>query len=242
MQTTILICDDDPIVHESLRLYLTKEGMRLRSAFNGEDGLNIVKKEKPDLVLADVMMPQMTGLELCREIRKFSQVPIMMLTARGEEIDRILGLELGADDYIVKPFSPRELIARIKAVLRRTENHNQTETDSDATDNKKNKLINIGSLHLDLDRYTADYAGTPIEFTKKELDLLSFLCLHPNETFTREKLLEKVWGYEFGGQTRTVDTHIKQIRRKLSEFKVLFNLMTVHGIGYRIDMDKELQQ
>lgn len=229
MELIVLVCDDDPIVHESLRLYLQKEGMKMHSAFNGQDGLKLVKELKPDLAIVDVMMPVMSGLEMCREIRKFSKMPIMMLTARGEEIDRILGLELGADDYIVKPFSPREVIARIKAILRRVE-----ETNEYRAMTAGGKFVEVPGLEIDLKNVSVKINGEDAHFTKKEAELLYFLAKYPNVTFSREQILEKIWGYESVGQSRTVDTHVKQLRKKLSNYDLPWSLETVHGVGYRM--------
>lgn len=231
MELVVLVCDDDPIVHESLRLYLQKEGMKMHSAFNGSDGLKLVNELKPDIAIVDVMMPVMSGLEMCREVRKFSKMPIIMLTAKGEEIDRILGLELGADDYIVKPFSPREVIARIKAILRRVEEINDYRALAD-----NGKFEQVPGLEIDIKSLDVKLNGIEAHFTKKEAELLYFLARYPNVTFSREQILEKIWGYESVGQSRTVDTHIKQLRKKLSDYDLPWALETVHGVGYRLKL------
>lgn len=230
----VLVCDDDPVVHESLKLYLHKDGMRMKSAFNGEDGLRLVNELEPSLVIIDIMMPIMSGLELCREIRKFSNVPIVMLTARGEEIDRILGLELGADDYIVKPFSPREVIARIKAIFRRIAD--QADKNKQAEVPASLPAINIEGLEINMDSYQVKIFGELIPFTRKEIDLLYLLASNINTAFSREQILEKIWGFEHLGQSRTIDTHIKQIRKKIAVPGAKWHLVTVHGLGYRFEL------
>ena len=172
-------------------------------------------------------MPKKSGIEVCREIRKTSQLPILMLTAKGEEIDRILGLELGADDYIVKPFSPREVVARIKAILRRTSE--QPRSDSD--------VVTHNGLSIDLKSYTVLLQGEPVICTPKEIEILHLLASHPGQVFTREQLLSKVWGYDFAGETRTVDTHIKRIRAKLDSAGLGWSIKTIYGVGYKFDLD-----
>ena len=172
-------------------------------------------------------MPKMTGIEVCREIRKSSQLPILMLTAKGEEIDRIVGLELGADDYIVKPFSPREVVARIKAVLRRTSE--QPKSDS--------SVITYNGLTIDLKSYTVTLRGEPVICTPKEIEILHMLAANPGQVFTREQLLSKVWGYDFAGETRTVDTHIKRIRAKLDSTGLGWSIKTIYGVGYKFETE-----
>lgn len=232
----VLVCDDDPVVHESLKLYLHKDGMRMKSAFNGESGLNMVKELSPDLVIIDVMMPIMSGIELCQEIRKFSNVPIMMLTARGEELDRILGLEMGADDYIVKPFSPREVIARIKAIFRRIDESGEKNATNES--NVVLPTLNLSGLEINMESYQVKIFGELIPFTRKEIDLLYLLAGNTNTAFSREQILEKIWGFEHLGQSRTIDTHIKQIRKKISVPNAKWRLVTVHGLGYRFELFK----
>ena len=196
-QALILIADDDPVIHESLSLYLEAEHFQHRSAYDGEEALKLAREIEPDLILLDIMMPKMSGTDVCREIRKDSQVPIIMLTAKGEEIDRVLGLELGADDYIVKPFSPRELVARIKAVLRRV---NEPE--------KQSQIVRYEGLEVNFDTY---------------------------QVFDRQTILSKIWGYEYFGDMRTVDTHIKRIRQKLDSDKHDYAVVTIYGAGYKFD-------
>ena len=226
MAQKILIADDDPIVHESLGIYLKAEGFETVDVFDGEAALQNLS---PDVVLCvlDIMMPKMTGIEVCREIRKSSQLPILMLTAKGEEIDRIVGLELGADDYIVKPFSPREVVARIKAVLRRTSE--QPKSDS--------SVITYNGLTIDLKSYTVTLRGEPVICTPKEIEILHMLAANPGQVFTREQLLSKVWGYDFAGETRTVDTHIKRIRAKLDSTGLGWSIKTIYGVGYKFETE-----
>ena len=226
MAQKILIADDDQIVHESLGIYLKAEGFETVDVFDGEAALQNLS---PDVVLCvlDIMMPKMTGIEVCREIRKSSQLPILMLTAKGEEIDRIVGLELGADDYIVKPFSPREVVARIKAVLRRTSE--QPKSDS--------SVITSSGLTIDLKSYTVTLRGEPVICTPKEIEILHMLAANPGQVFTREQLLSKVWGYDFAGETRTVDTHIKRIRAKLDSTGLGWSIKTIYGVGYKFETE-----
>lgn len=226
MAQKILIADDDQIVHESLGIYLKAEGFETADVFDGEAALQNLS---PDVVLCvlDIMMPKMTGIEVCREIRKSSQLPILMLTAKGEEIDRIVGLELGADDYIVKPFSPREVVARIKAVLRRTSE--QPKSDS--------SVITYNGLTIDLKSYTVTLRGEPVICTPKEIEILHMLAANPGQVFTREQLLSKVWGYDFAGETRTVDTHIKRIRAKLDSTGLGWSIKTIYGVGYKFETE-----
>lgn len=223
--TTILICDDDPVVHESLGLYMTEENYHYLSAYDGEQGLRYALDQKPDLVILDLMMPGMSGMDVCREIRKTSNVPIIMLTAKGEEIDRVLGLELGADDYIVKPFSPREVIARVKAVLRRLHN---------TGDNQTHVLIFDG-LEINLDNYQVMVNGENVPFTPKEVEILYLLASHPGQVMDREQILSQVWGFDYYGDSRTIDTHIKRIRQKIGEDS-RWSLITVYGVGYRFEV------
>ncbi len=226
MAQKILIADDDQIVHESLGIYLKAEGFETVDVFDGEAALQNLS---PDVVLCvlDIMMPKMTGIEVCREIRKSSQLPILMLTAKGEEIDCIVGLELGADDYIVKPFSPREVVARIKAVLRRTSE--QPKSDS--------SVITYNGLTIDLKSYTVTLRGEPVICTPKEIEILHMLAANPGQVFTREQLLSKVWGYDFAGETRTVDTHIKRIRAKLDSTGLGWSIKTIYGVGYKFETE-----
>ena len=226
MAQKILIADDDQIVHEALGIYLKAEGFEPVDAFDGEEALAAIT---PEIVLCvlDIMMPKMSGIEVCREIRKNSQLPILMLTAKGEEIDRIVGLELGADDYIVKPFSPREVVAHIKAVLRRTSEQPKSD----------NSVINYNGLTIDLKSYTVTLRGEPVICTPKEIEILYMLASNPGQVFTREQLLSRVWGYDFAGETRTVDTHIKRIRAKLDSTGLGWSIKTIYGVGYKFEVE-----
>lgn len=227
MATRILICDDEPVVHESLRLYFEADGYEVVDAYNGEEGL-----EKADdsisLCVLDIMMPKKSGIDVCREIRKRSNLPIIMLTAKGEEIDRILGLELGADDYIVKPFSPREVVARVKAILRRVESKSE---------NKDPNIITYNGLSIDLNSYTVLLRGEHVVCTPKEIEILYMLASNPGQVFTRDTLLSRVWGYDFAGETRTVDTHIKRLRAKLNSEGLGWSIKTIYGVGYKFELE-----
>lgn len=220
----ILICDDQPIIHETLGAYLDNEGFQYSSAFDGNQALQKAQAESPDLILLDLMMPGMSGTDVCREIRKTSSVPIIMLTAKGEEIDRVLGLEFGADDYIVKPFSARELVARIKAVLRRTSADPAQDT---------GQTIRVDELEISLSNYEVRVNGKQIDFTPKEVEILYLLASHPGRVFDREQILSKVWGYDYFGDTRAVDTQIKRIRQKMPAEICKWGIRTVYGVGYK---------
>ena len=222
----ILVADDDPVVHESLRLYFDKEGFETVDVYDGKAALDTLSAGGISLCVLDIMMPKMSGIDVSREIRKTSRVPIIMLTARGEEIDRILGLELGADDYIVKPFSPKEVSARIRAVLRRT-SEQQSE---------KSHVVERDGLVVDIESYTVTLDGKPIVCTPKEIEILYLLATHPGHVFTREQLLSKVWGYDFAGETRTVDTHIKRIRAKLDCTGKNWEIKTIYSVGYKFEV------
>ena len=223
----ILICDDDPVVHESLGLYLDAEGFEHISAFDGEQALKIAEDRQPDLMILDLMMPRMSGIDVCRTIRLTKALPIIMLTAKSEEIDRILGLELGADDYIVKPFSPREVLARIKAVLRRFAEPVQQDEN----------IIRFPQLEINLSNYQVKSGEKVIPCTPKEVEILHMLAARAGQVFSREQILSHVWGYDFFGDTRTVDTHIKRIRQKLPQEGVPWALKTVYGVGYKFEVN-----
>ena len=226
----ILICDDDPVVHQSLALYLDAEKIAHASAFDGEAALAMIAQQSFDLMVLDLMMPRMSGIEVCRTLRKTSRLPVIMLTARGEEIDRILGLELGADDYIVKPFSPREVVSRIKAVLRRT-------LDADALPEEQLTTLQFGNLEIQPERYLVKVGGAPVACTPREVELLNLLASHPGRVFEREQILSHVWGYDFFGDTRTVDTHIKRLRQKLAADSAMgWEIVTVYGVGYKFEV------
>ncbi len=222
----ILICDDQPIIHETLGVYLENEGYTHASAYNGVQAVQMAESESPDLILLDLMMPLKNGVEACKEIRQTSSVPIIMLTAKGEEIDKVLGLEFGADDYIVKPFSARELIARIKAVLRR----------STAAPENASQTIRLDDLEISLSNYEVKIAGRPVDFTPKEVEILYLLASHPGRVFDREQILSKIWGYDYFGDTRAVDTQIKRIRQKMPSENVKWGIRTVYGVGYKFGL------
>lgn len=226
MSQKILIADDEQVVHESLGIYLKAEGFETVDAYDGESALAALTQEIALCVL-DIMMPKLSGIDVCREIRKTSSVPVVMLTAKGEEIDRIVGLELGADDYIVKPFSPREVVARIKAVLRRTTEQPKNDTN----------VITYNGLVIDLKSYTVTLRGEPVICTPKEIEILYMLASNPGQVFTREQLLSRVWGYDFAGETRTVDTHIKRIRAKLDSAGLGWSIKTIYGVGYKFELE-----
>ena len=228
MAVKILIVDDDPIVHESLKIYMQAEGYEVLDAYDGISGLNMVDSSVALCVL-DIMMPGKSGIEVCREIRKSSQVPIIMLTAKGEEIDKILGLEMGADDYIVKPFSPREVVARVKAILRRM--------DSTAQEPADKNVVRHNGLVIDLNSYTVTLNGQSVVCTPKEIEILFLLASHPGQVYTRDTLLSEVWGYDFAGETRTVDTHIKRLRAKLDSEGLGWSIKTIYGVGYKFELD-----
>lgn len=224
----ILICDDDPIVHESLTLYFDNEHYTHSDAYDGVESLKLAKEDKPDLILLDVMMPQMNGLDVCRELRKTMTTPIIILTAKGEEIDRVLGLELGADDYIVKPFSPREVVARIKAVLRRTESSQEQTTVS--------QVLRFDGLEINIENYSVKINTKTVPFTPKEVEILHLLASHPGIVMSREQILRSVWGNDFDGDLRTIDTHIKRIRQKITYDGSRWNISTVYGVGYKFEV------
>ena len=223
----ILIADDDENVHRSLNPYFKREGYQILSAHDGEEALDYVQKMRPDIVLLDIMMPKMDGLVVCREIRKESNLPIIMLTAKGEEFDKLLGLELGADDYITKPFSPREVLARVKAVLRRM--HEMKEQDQGA------HLV-VGNLDIDMGAFIVKLNNKVVPCTPKETEILWTLASNPGMVFSREHLLQSIWGYDFLGDTRAVDSHIKRIRAKLCAEGNGWDIKTVWGVGYRVEV------
>ena len=229
MQSKILVADDDEKIRELLEIYLTKEGFAVEQAADGAEAILKAQQMKPDLIVLDIMMPVLDGMEVCRQVRKFSQVPVIMLTARTEDEDRIMGLELGADDYLAKPFNPRELVARVKAVLRRMA-HSGEEL---AT---RELVLSFAQLTINRQEYAATSSGHTVQLTAKEMDLLWHLASHPGRVFSREQLLESIWGYEYFGDTRTVDTHIKRIRQKLEvKDDSSWDIKTVWGVGYKFE-------
>ena len=234
---TILIVDDEKPIVDILMYNLDKEGYNLLEANDGETAVEIALNKKPDLILLDVMLPKMDGLSVCRKIKNSLNVPILMLSAKGEEVDKILGLELGADDYITKPFSGRELMARIKANLRKVESSssNEVEQNSQEKDSNKKGKIKVGDLELDLDKFEVKVRGEIIDLTLREFEVLKFLAMQPSQVVTREVLLEKVWGYEYYGDIRTVDVTVRRIREKIEKDTSNPNiLVTKRGVGYYI--------
>lgn len=227
--SSILVVDDEKAVCDLLKMYLEKEGFEVMVAHDGEEALKKVEHNHPSLILLDLMLPKKDGWTVCREIRKISDVPIIMLTARGEEFDRILGLELGADDYIAKPFSPREVVARVKAVLRRTQMQG----------GEKTKHLDYGCLFIDYEARMVKVNGKEVTLTPKEFELLWFLARNPSRAYTREKLLELIWDYDFAGDSRTVDTHIKRLREKLEEAGAPPCIKTVWGYGYKFEIESQ---
>ena len=222
----ILVVDDDTNICELLRLYLEKEGYVVKIVNDGVSAINAFKQENPDLTLLDIMIPKLDGWQVCREIRKFSDKPIIMLTAKGETFDKVLGLELGADDYVTKPFDTKEVVARIKAVLRRT---------APASDTSDVKEINYDKLSINLTNYEMKVNGVSVDTPPKELELLYHLASNPNRVFTRDQLLDEVWGFDYYGGSRTVDVHIKRLREKLEGVSDKWELKTVWSVGYKFE-------
>ena len=227
MSHKILVIDDQPDICELLKNWLTKEDYEVITAPGGPEGLAMFKVYEPDLVLLDIMMPKKDGWQVCREIREISPKPIIMITAKGEVFDKVLGLELGADDFIVKPFDPKEVYARIKAVLRRTKNQDR-DTDMES--------IKFENLEISLLKYELKLKNKTVDIPPKELELLHFLVSNVNRVFTRDQLLDKVWGFDYLGDSRTVDVHVKRLREKLEGVSDKWNLKTVWGVGYKFEL------
>ena len=225
----ILVCDDDKNICELLRLYLEKDGYTVIIANDGEQALDKFRIEQPELILLDIMMPKLDGWQVCREIRKKSDCPIIMITAKGETFDKVLGLELGADDYVTKPFDPKEIVARIKAVLRRV--HPASQESSETA-----KEVKYDNLVVNMTKYELKVSGKVVDTPPKELELLFYLASNPNHVFTRDQLLDKVWGFEYYGDSRTVDVHVKRLREKLEGVSQEWSLKTVWGVGYKFDV------
>lgn len=231
-KTTILIVDDEVNICELIRLYVEKEGYEAVIATDGEEAIEKFKSTAPGLILLDVMLPKKDGWQVCREIRTVDNTPIIMLTAKGETFDKVLGLELGADDYIVKPFEPKELVARIKAVLRRSEMNVPQE------DDEKEAVLEFDGLRISQATYDIYLDGKKIEMPPKEFELLHFLAKNTNKVYTRDQLLDEIWGYEFFGDSRTVDVHIKRIREKIETEGKNWQLKTVWGVGYKFEVEQ----
>ena len=221
----ILAVDDEQNILELVKLYLTKEGYQVETVALGNEALTKLSQINPDLVILDLMLPDMDGFEVCRQIRSKSKVPILMLTARREDVDKIVGLEMGADDYLTKPFNPRELIARIKAILRRYQNGQKTD-----------EIIELGKLRIDLSGHEASIDSSKLQLRTKEFALLTTLAQNLGNVFSREKLLEIVWGFDYYGETRTVDVHVNHLREKLAGSGV--NIETLRGVGYKMTVDE----
>lgn len=225
MSKYILVIDDDKNICEVIKLYLQKEGYKVTLAYDGQAGYDEFMRETPELIVLDIMMPRKDGWEVLKQVRKTSDVPVIMLTAKGETFDKVLGLELGADDYIVKPFDPKEFIARVKAVTRRANKQEEEIAE-----------IAFEDLVINMSNYTVTYKNEIVEMPPKEIELLSFLASHPNKVFTREQLLQQVWDFEFFGDSRTVDVHIKRLRKKLYDQGPNWEIKTVWGVGYKFEV------
>ena len=225
--TRILVIDDDINICELLRMYLEKEGYEVKVATDGAEGVNAFRMYEPDLVLLDIMMPKKDGWQVCREIREHSSKPIIMITAKGETFDKVLGLELGSDDYVVKPFDTKEIIARIKAVLRRT---GKSSSESDPKEVSYDKLV------VNMTKYELKVDGRIVDTPPKELELIYHLASNPNRVYTRDQLLDEVWGFDYYGDSRTVDVHVKRLREKLENVSDEWSLKTVWGVGYKFEV------
>ncbi|MBP5661535.1 MAG: response regulator transcription factor [Clostridia bacterium] len=223
-RTKILVIDDDEHISELVKLYLEKEGYEVATAGDGVEGVNLFRSFQPKLVVLDLMMPELDGQQVCTEIRRISDTPIIILSAKSDLFDKVVGLELGADDYVVKPFEPKELIARIKAVLRRSVQRTPA-----------NENVEYKDLKINIADYTVLYKGEKVDMPPKEIELLYYLASHPQKVFTREQILEQVWGFEYFGDSRTVDVHIKRIREKIGGGNE-WSLKTVWGIGYKFEV------
>lgn len=229
----ILIADDNHDITDVLSTYSKMEGLEPLIAYDGEEALRLFDKYNPEVVLLDVMMPKEDGYEVCRRIRKKSNVPVILITARGEDFDKIMGLDIGADDYIVKPFSPREVMARVRAVLRRIKS--VSETDGDVQDSEN--VINISNLTINLEEYSLYIGDNKISLTKKEIETMWTLASNPNKVFTRDNLLDSLWGFDYFGDSRTVDSHIKRLRAKLNKADHPdWSIETIWGVGYKFDL------
>ena len=225
--TKILIIDDDSSLSELLKIYFEKEGYDVKLAGDGMEGLNYFKIFEPDIVLLDIVMPKKDGWQVCREIREISQKPIIMITAKSDVFDKVLGLELGADDFVVKPFDMKELSARVKAVLRRCQAH---------TNHSDEEVIKFENIEISLQKYELKLRGKSVDIPPKELELLYFLASNSNRVFTRDQLLDKVWGFDYLGDSRTVDVHVKRLREKLEGVSDKWILKTVWGVGYKFEL------
>ena len=230
MSKNILIIEDEPNLLAALEYTLEQEGFEVLTAIDGEDGLNLARSRKPDILILDVMLPSLDGFEICRIIRRESNIPILMLTARGEEVDRVVGLELGADDYVTKPFSMRELLARVRSLLRRTA------TSVPAGSQDESELLRSGDLTIDLAGHSAMLENKPLDMKPREFSLLSLLASNKGRAFTRDQILERLWGHDYIGDSRTVDVHVRWLREKIEpEPSNPRRIVTIRGVGYRFD-------
>lgn len=227
LDTKILVIDDDANICDLLKIYFENEGYEIKLANDGVEGLNYFKMYEPDLVLLDIMLPKKDGWQVCREIREMSTKPIIMITAKGEVFDKVLGLELGADDFVVKPFDMKELSARVKSVLRRYQAH---------TSQNDDEVIKFENIEISLQKYELKLKGKPVDVPPKELELLYFLASNYNRVFTRDQLLDKVWGFDYLGDSRTVDVHVKRLREKIEGISEKWTLKTVWGVGYKFEI------
>jgi DNA-binding response OmpR family regulator len=228
MNKRIFVIDDDENIRELIALYLEKEGYAVDQFDGGEKGIEALKMNAPDLVMLDIMMPGMDGYDTLKEIRKLGKTPVIMVTAKDETFDKVLGLELGADDYIVKPFEPKEMTARVKAVIRRFQSSEPTQKDG---------IVSVPNLVINMVDYNVTYFDEVLELPPKEIELLNYLVSNPNRVFTREQLLDRIWGYDFFGETRTVDVHIKRLREKFERDNNGWEIKTVWGVGYKFKLD-----
>lgn len=228
MDNKILVVDDDLHICELLKIYLENDGYTVYTANDGQQAVAMFLNKTPDLVLLDIMLPKMDGWQVCREIRKTSNAPIIMLTAKGETFDKVLGLELGADDYVVKPFDAKEVMARVKAVLRRTNGNNSSES-------SQKKVVIFDNLEINIANYEMKVKGVPVDTPPKELELIYHLASNANRVYTRDQLLDEVWGFFYPGDSRTVDVHIKRLREKLEGVSDKWALKTVWGVGYKFE-------
>lgn len=228
----ILIADDNRDITDILSTYSKMEGFEPIVAGDGEEAIQLFDEYNPEVVLLDVMMPKEDGYEVCRKIRSKSNVPVILITARGEDFDKIMGLDIGADDYIVKPFSPREVMARVRAVMRRIAKTSK--------ESASGNILNVGNLEINLDEYTLHISGTKIALTKKEIETMWTLATNPNKVFTRDNLLDSLWGFDYFGDSRTVDSHIKRLRAKLDiEKHISWTIKTIWGVGYKFETDEK---
>lgn len=228
-EITVLVVDDDENICELIRLYLAKEGFNVLLAYDGKTAIEVCRAAEPDIMVLDIMLPGLDGWQVLTEVRQFSKLPIILLSARGEVIDKVLGLELGADDYMTKPFEIKELVARVRARIRRSGL-------SEDRDNETSDIVNLPNLSINKRDYSVCIFDNPVDMPPRELELLYFFASNPNKVFTREQLLENVWGFEFSGDSRTVDVHVKRLREKLKPGNEFWNLKTVWAVGYKFEV------